>query len=72
MGHSRRRLLKGMALSSAAFLPNQSAAVASSSGNKLSINNMGLKGNVLHSVSRWTYGDLDIDALCLLVNLNPV
>jgi len=26
-----------------------------------------LKGNINHSVSRWTYGDLSLDELCLLV-----
>jgi hydroxypyruvate isomerase len=67
MSHSRRRLLKGMALSSAAFLANQSTAIASTAEKKSAIDNTGLKGNVHHSVSRWTYGDLDIETLCLLV-----
>jgi len=67
MSHSRRRLLKGIALSSAALMANQTVALASSTEKKSSSNNKRLKGNVHHSVSRWTYGDLDIEALCILV-----
>jgi len=67
MSNSRRRLLKGMALSSAALVTNKAVALASPNGNSTASENIGLKGNVHHSVSRWTYSDLDIEELCLLV-----
>jgi hydroxypyruvate isomerase len=56
-----------MALSSAALVANKAVALASPNGNSTTTENIGLKGNVHHSVSRWTYGDLDIEELCLLV-----
>lgn len=67
MSNSRRKLLKGMALSSAALVANKAVAFESLNGKKTASKNTPLKGNVHHSVSRWTYGDLDIEALCLLV-----
>lgn len=67
MSHSRRKLLKGMALSSAALMASKAVALESSSQQTTDHKSTGLKGNVQHSVSRWTYGDLDIQALCLLV-----
>mgnify|MGYP003634942094 CR=1 FL=1 len=67
MSNSRRRLLKGMALSSAALMANSPVALASPNGKTPANENSKLKGNVRHSVSRWTYGDLDIEELCLLV-----
>ena len=67
MSNSRRRLLKGMALSSAALMANSPVALASPNKKSTTSEDNDLKGNVHHSVSRWTYGDLDIEALCLLV-----
>ena len=61
---NRRVLLTGMAktaaLSSAALASASIASVTTSKSVKL-------KGNVNHSVSRWTYGDLSIDELCQVV-----
>ncbi|MBU3005869.1 hydroxypyruvate isomerase family protein [Paraglaciecola arctica] len=65
MSNSRRKLLQGMALSSAAVIAGKVVAASEPSVSKHS--NNGLKGNVKHSVSRWTYGDLDIEQLCVLV-----
>jgi hydroxypyruvate isomerase len=59
--------LKGIALSSAALLTNQTVALASPKGKSTANTSTVLKGNVHHSVSRWTYGDLEIEELCLLV-----
>ena len=67
MSNLRRSLLKGMALSGAALMTNQTVALASPNGKTPANENSKLKGNVRHSVSRWTYGDLDIEELCLLV-----
>jgi hydroxypyruvate isomerase len=64
MSNSRRKLLQGMVLSSAALMTSRVAASKSSVTEHRS---NGLKGNVHHSVSRWTYGDLDIEELCILV-----
>ena len=63
----RRELLKQLAagaigasgLGSGLLLSGAAAAVPTTSG--------ALKGNIRHSVSRWTYGDLSIEELCLLV-----
>lgn len=60
----RRELLKQLAagalgasvLGSGLLLSGAAAATAGA-----------LKGNIRHSVSRWTYGDLSIEELCLLV-----
>lgn len=41
------------------------SAVQAESGN--GADSAPLKGNIQHSVSRWTYGDLSIEALCQLV-----
>ncbi|RDV25600.1 hydroxypyruvate isomerase [Alteromonas aestuariivivens] len=62
MHESRRRLLKGMALSGvglASALPVRALANQSSA--------LPLKGNVNHSVSRWTYKHLSIEELCIVV-----
>jgi hydroxypyruvate isomerase len=67
MSNSRRKLLQGMVLSSAALMTSKVLAGAASKANKSDHGSYRLKGNVHHSVCRWTYGDLDIDALCLLV-----
>lgn len=63
----RRELLKQLAagaigasvLGSGLLLSGTAAAAPATSG--------ALKGNIRHSVSRWTYGDLSIEELCLLV-----
>ena len=63
----RRELLKQLAagaigasvLGSGLLLSGAAAAAPASGG--------ALKGNIRHSVSRWTYGDLSIEELCLLV-----
>jgi len=63
----RRELLKQLAagaigasvLGSGLLLSGAAAAAPSTAG--------ALKGNIRHSVSRWTYGDLSIEELCLLV-----
>lgn len=61
--NTRRNILKGMAVAGAGVLSWKSSAGARmtvDSGNAL-------KGNVNHSVSRWTYGHLSIEQLCQLV-----
>ncbi|WP_127020929.1 hydroxypyruvate isomerase family protein [Rheinheimera mangrovi] len=63
----RRELLKQLAagaigasvLGSGLLLSGAAAAAPATAGT--------LKGNIRHSVSRWTYGDLSIEELCLLV-----
>jgi hydroxypyruvate isomerase len=63
----RRELLKQLAagaaglsvLGSGLLLSGAAAAAPATAG--------ALKGNIRHSVSRWTYGDLSIEELCLLV-----
>ena len=63
----RRELLKQLAagaigasvLGSGLFLSGAASAAPATAG--------ALKGNIRHSVSRWTYGDLSIEELCLLV-----
>lgn len=64
----RRELLKQLAagaigasvLGSGLLLSGAAAAAPSSTAGAL-------KGNIRHSVSRWTYGDLSVEELCLLV-----
>jgi len=63
MNYPRRHLLKGIVLTSAT-LATTSAASVSSDIAKIQPN---LKGNINHSVSRWTYGDLSIEELCEVV-----
>lgn len=67
MSNSRRQLLQGMVLSSAALMTSKVAAGAASKTSVSEHSHKSLKGNVRHSVSRWTYGDLKIEELCLLV-----
>jgi hydroxypyruvate isomerase len=63
----RRELLKQLAagaigasvLGSGLLLSGAASAAPATAG--------ALKGNIRHSVSRWTYGDLSIEELCLLV-----
>lgn len=65
MSNSRRNLLKGMMISSAAAISGFGNA-ASISVSKTSPSQK-LRGNINHSVSRWTYGHLSIADLCVLV-----
>jgi hydroxypyruvate isomerase len=63
MLNSRRQFIK--VLSAAGFslgTASQYAFAQHSQGKQLT-----LKGNINHSVSRWTYGDLSIEELCQLV-----
>ena len=63
----RRELLKQLAagaigasvLGSGLLLSGAASAAPATAG--------ALKGNIRHSVSRWTYGDLSMEELCLLV-----
>lgn len=72
---SRRNLIKSMALTGAGVLaatPFYSSAqnlVSNKKGNHVgdAMANTALKGNINHSVSRWTYGDLSIEELCQTV-----
>ncbi|WP_293747057.1 TIM barrel protein [uncultured Paraglaciecola sp.] len=70
---SRRQLIKNVALGlTSASLFGQStlsfAATAESKNPAAATSaNPSLKGNIHHSVSRWTYGDLNIDELCQVV-----
>ncbi|GAB3036556.1 hydroxypyruvate isomerase family protein [Bowmanella dokdonensis] len=61
---SRRDLFKGLALAGAGAITLGS--LPSVASGKAGIGTP-LKGNIRHSVSRWTYGDLSIDALCQVV-----
>ena len=63
---SRRTLLQGLALAGAGVAAWGSVAAGNKSG-KTSDTGVGLKGNINHSVSRWTYGDLSMEALCKVV-----
>lgn len=64
---SRRKLLKGMALSSAAFASTGFVSATAHSSDKANGSSVKLNGNIHHSVSRWTYGHLTIEELCALV-----
>ena len=76
----RRSLMKAMALTGAGVLAPaafNSAHAANTAGNTATnatanpsehgMKQSSLKGNINHSVSRWTYGDLSIEALCKTV-----
>jgi hydroxypyruvate isomerase len=63
----RRLLLKGIALTTAAFATNGLASTTAHSKGKANNSSTQLKGNIHHSVSRWTYGHLSIEELCQLV-----
>lgn len=57
----RRQLLKTMALTGVGLtLAGLTHAETKTMSSKL-------KGNIRHSVARWTYGDLDIESLCQVV-----
>lgn len=64
MDNSKRELLKAISLASAGAAAGGMSlrAATATAGSATS-----LKGNVNHSVARWTYGDLNIEDLCLLV-----
>lgn len=64
MDNKRRKLLQGLALTSAGLASGLGTASAHSSNKNKGV---ALKGNINHSVSRWTYGHLNIDELCQLV-----
>jgi hydroxypyruvate isomerase len=64
MTNPRRTLLKGLALTGAALASN---AVVSRTLNVSDAKTQPLKGNIKHSVARWTYGDLSIEELCQAV-----
>ena len=64
MDNNRRKLLQGMVLTSAGLASGISSANALDNH---ATNKTALKGNINHSVSRWTYGHLSIEELCQLV-----
>lgn len=61
---TRRALLKNLALGASAIAIAPAASFASGSTTK---NTYKLKGNINHSVSRWTYNYLTLDELCKAV-----
>jgi len=61
---NRRSLIKGAVVGAGAFALGRQAIGAGAAESGAPLN---LKGRVNHSVARWTYGDLDIEALCKLV-----
>lgn len=61
---SRRKAIKNIALGSAILLTAPGAASAISCNMK---KNKELKGNINHSVSRWTYNYLSLEQLCIEV-----
>jgi hydroxypyruvate isomerase len=64
--HMRRKLLQSMAVTGAGALAAMpSISIAQTMKNDSTTSS--LKGNVNHSVSRWTYGDLSIEELCQTV-----
>ena len=71
--NARRKLLQSMAVTGVGIagvgLTASSLAVGESTKARKGSNvmNTPLKGNVNHSVSRWTYGDLSIEELCKTV-----
>lgn len=64
---SRRRLMAGLAAGSAAALAAGPAFAQSSASFVPVEGEIQLKGNVNHSVARWTFGDLSVAQLCALV-----
>ena len=62
----RRKLLKQLATGALGASVLASGVLISSNVQAASVSSR-LKGNIRHSVSRWTYGDLSIEELCLLV-----
>ncbi|GAC14795.1 hydroxypyruvate isomerase family protein [Aliiglaciecola lipolytica] len=64
MAISRRNIIKGALLTSAALATQNAMGRQQHSEDK---SKTLLKGNINHSVSRWTYGHLSIEELCQLV-----
>ncbi len=62
---TRRKLLQGMAIAGAGVLSARPSFAGTTACDKPS--SLPLKGNINHSVSRWTYGDLSIEELCKTV-----
>lgn len=63
----RRELLKKLAASAMGASVLGSGALFSTAATGASSSLGALKGNIRHSVSRWTYGDLSLDELCVLI-----
>ncbi|MDR7121904.1 TIM barrel protein [Rheinheimera soli] len=63
----RRELLKQLAAGALGASVLGSGLLLSGSVLAAPVSGAALKGNIRHSVSRWTYGDLSIEELCLLV-----
>jgi hydroxypyruvate isomerase len=61
---SRRSVLKNLALSASAFAISPAGSLASCVVNE---KNSPLKGNINHSVCRWTFGSTPLDELCKIV-----
>lgn len=61
---TRRSILKGIALGTGAIIASPASSIAS--GQKLLETNK-LKGNINHSVSRWTFSQLTLEQLCQAV-----
>jgi hydroxypyruvate isomerase len=63
---SRRSVIKNLALGASAFMSPPVLSMAAQSGtNKKKLK---LKGNINHSVCRWTYSFLQLEELCKVVN----
>ena len=62
--HSRRSLIKHFAMGTAAAMAAPMLSYASTNNDRKTPN---LKGNINHSVSRWTFNSLSLDDLCKAV-----
>ncbi|GAC34570.1 TIM barrel protein [Paraglaciecola polaris] len=68
MNNPRRSMLKGMALTSAALAAGTVVSGCASTAKEAGKAAMPhYKGNINHSVARWTYGDLSVEELCQVV-----
>lgn len=68
MKQSRRTLIKNLALGASALAITPASALASCNvTSQLTDKKLTLKGNINHSVSRWTFGYLSMDDLCKAV-----
>ncbi|NVK54178.1 MAG: TIM barrel protein [Alteromonadaceae bacterium] len=64
---SRRDLLKQIVLGITGASLSHSALAALPAGSKLASGEpLKLKGNIRHSVARWTYGELSVEELCIV------
>src|SRR5688572_15535570 len=61
---NRRTLLKNIALGTSAVIASPTLSFAKNFEKE---KNYQLKGNINHSVCRWTYSHLSVDELCLAV-----